>query len=293
LWDDLVAADPERAECKKELALALVAFGELLESTAQDDEADRAFDRALQLAEDLCRGGRLDRARMWNELAIWVLDTVGNRDWARGRAKQALRAFQAEKAIWDEFALQWDDINASAVPRFQSEVLQKIRILRGQTGETAELLRLRPKADDVHRLVARGTALLTVASLECKGKGTVSAKTRAALAEVFQRLERSTRTNPGGLYNLACLYSVLSGLGPLDKALPADQAQREQTEAADRAMAALRRAVNAGSDNLEHMKHDADLDPLRVRTDFQRLLLDPAFPAVPFAPTGPRTGALR
>src|SRR5262249_30052964 len=116
LWEDLVAADPARAECKKELALVLIAFGELLESTAQDDEADRAFDRALQLGEDLCRCGRLDRARTWNDLAIWILDTVGNREWARGRVKQALRAFQAENAIWDEFLLQCDDGNASTVP---------------------------------------------------------------------------------------------------------------------------------------------------------------------------------
>jgi tetratricopeptide (TPR) repeat protein len=287
LWDDLIAGDPDRAECKKELALALVAFGELLESTGQDDKADRAFDRALQLGEDLLRGGRLDRDRMWNDVAIWILDTIGNREESRGRTKEALRAFRAETAIWDEFALQWDHINASTVPRYRSEVSQKIRTLQGEAGEAVEALMLRKKPDDVNRLICRGTALLTTAGLERELGGTVSARTRAALGEVFQRLERSSLTDPSGLYNLACLYSVLSGLSPLDKTLPAERTQREQTEAADRAMAALRRAVAAGWVNAEHLKHDPDLNPLRVRPDLQRLLLDLAFPANPFAPTQP------
>jgi tetratricopeptide (TPR) repeat protein len=282
LWNDLVATDPDRAECQKELAHALVAFGELLEATGQDDEADRAFDRALQFGEELLRGGGLDRDRMWNDVAIWILDTVGNRERSRGRTKEALRACQAQLAIWDEFALQWDRGDAGVVPRYRAEVLQKIRTLQGPAGETVEALMLREKPVDVNWLICRGTALLAAAGHEREVGGTMSALTRAALGEVFQRLERSPPTDPGGLYNLAGLYSDLSRLGPLDKTLPVDQAPREQAEAAARAMAALRRAVDAGWDNMERMKQDPDLDPLRARPDFQGLMLDLAFPADPF-----------
>jgi hypothetical protein len=141
---------------------------------------------------------------------------------------------------------------------------------------------LRKKVDNVYRLICRGTALLTAASLERKVGGTVSAETRAAPGEVFQRWERSNLTDPGGLYNLTCLYSILSGLGPLDKTMPAPQAQREQNAAGDRAMAALRRAVDAGWNDVKQMSRDLDIDPLRARPDFQRPLLDLAFPADPF-----------
>jgi tetratricopeptide (TPR) repeat protein len=283
-WDELIAADPDRAECKKELALTLVAFGELLESTGQDDEADRTFDRALQLGEELLGGGRLDPDRMWNDVALWILDTVGNRERSHRRTEEALRAFQVEKAIFDELAPQFRDHHEGrSLQRYQYEVFQKIRTLRGQAGETAEALMLREKPEDSHRLIARATALLAAARHEREVDGTVSAKTRAALGEVFQRLERSTITDPGGLYNLACLYSALSGLRPLGKALPADRTQREQTEAADRAMTALRRAVAAGWKNAAHMRHDSDLHALRSRMDFQVLLLDLEFPADPFA----------
>jgi hypothetical protein len=47
-------------------------------------------------------------------------------------------------------------------------------------------------------------------------------------------------------------------------------------------MAALRRAVAAGFDNVGHMRRDPDLDPLRPRRDFRELLMDLTFPADPF-----------
>jgi serine/threonine-protein kinase len=52
---------------------------------------------------------------------------------------------------------------------------------------------------------------------------------------------------------------------------------------ADRAMAALGRAVAAGYHDLAQMQRDRDLDPLRGRDDFRLLMLDLAFPADPFA----------
>ena len=42
--------------------------------------------------------------------------------------------------------------------------------------------------------------------------------------------------------------------------------------AAQRAVALLRRAVQAGYNDAAHMKQDPDLNPLRQRDDFQKLL---------------------
>src|SRR5262249_21207037 len=146
--------------------------------------------------------GRLDPDRMWNDVALWILDTVGNRERSHRRTEEALRAFQVEKAIFDELAPQFRDHHEGrSLQRYQYEVFQKIRTLRGQAGETAEALMLREKPEDPHRLIARATALLAAASHERGVGGAVSPETRAALGEVFQRLERSTITDPGGLYN--------------------------------------------------------------------------------------------
>jgi hypothetical protein len=120
---------------------------------------------------------------------------------------------------------------------------------------------LRKKVDNVQWLICRGTALLTGASLEREVGGMVSAKTLAAFGEVLQRLERSNLTNPGGLYNLACLCSTQSGQGPLVRTMPAPQAQREENVKGDRAMAALRRAVDAGWNDLKQTSRDLGIDP--------------------------------
>ena len=61
---------------------------------------------------------------------------------------------------------------------------------------------------------------------------------------------------------------------------PAEQAEAEDD--ADRAMAALLRAVAAGYANVPLIRRDVDLDPLRSRRDFRELLMDLSFPADPF-----------
>jgi hypothetical protein len=75
------------------------------------------------------------------------------------------------------------------------------------------------------------------------------------------------------LYNLACTESLISGLA----------IGSERDAYAVRAMATLRRAVAEGFRDLNTLRKDEDLDPLRSRPDFQALLLDLAFPDEPFA----------
>jgi eukaryotic-like serine/threonine-protein kinase len=81
-----------------------------------------------------------------------------------------------------------------------------------------------------------------------------------ALSEVAE-LTRSSQWNAAQWYSFACVYAVASGKTP-DK----------KTEYGDRAMLLLQTAVNAGFKNTAHMKEDTDLDSLRDREDFQKLV---------------------
>src|SRR5262249_27933348 len=103
--------------------------------------------------------------------------------------------------------------------------------------------------------------------------------------EIFQEarriLEKVPNLDARGLYNLACAYVQLGELSvpsepPVTPAGPMTWA--------DRAVQALRRAVDAGLADARHTRQDPDLRPLRPRADFQNLLRDLAFPADPFAP---------
>jgi tetratricopeptide (TPR) repeat protein len=92
-----------------------------------------------------------------------------------------------------------------------------------------------------------------------------------ATAEMWERLNR---TDAGSLYNAACYRAVTAAVVRVDPKPAGTDATRLATEEADRAMAWLRKAVAAGFMNVEHMKQDNDLDALRQREDFKRLLAE-------------------
>jgi hypothetical protein len=83
-----------------------------------------------------------------------------------------------------------------------------------------------------------------------------------AVADVAE-VTKSDRWSAGQWYDFACVYAVAGG-----------KAEGKNQEYADRAMDLLHKAVKAGYKNAAHMARDADLDPLRDRDDFKKLLAD-------------------
>jgi tetratricopeptide (TPR) repeat protein len=84
-----------------------------------------------------------------------------------------------------------------------------------------------------------------------------------ATAEIWEDLKR---TDAEGLYAAAGMRAVAAALHAR-----ANQ-QAEDTEDADRAMTWLTRAVAAGFNDRDRMEEDNDLDSLRTRTDFRKLV---------------------
>jgi tetratricopeptide (TPR) repeat protein len=89
-----------------------------------------------------------------------------------------------------------------------------------------------------------------------------------ALAEM---LEKRQPTDADSLVNAACCRAMTASL----QAKANDEgAARLAREEADKAMVWLHKAVAAGWTNAAHMRKDTDLDFLRDREDFQKLLAD-------------------
>jgi serine/threonine-protein kinase len=78
-----------------------------------------------------------------------------------------------------------------------------------------------------------------------------------------EELLKAESLNSDALYDIACVFSLASA-----KSTDSVQAERY----AGRAVSVLREAVAKGYANIEHMKQDTDLNPLRQREDFQKLL---------------------
>ncbi len=88
-----------------------------------------------------------------------------------------------------------------------------------------------------------------------------------ATAEMWEKLKG---TDAGSLYHAACFRAVAAA------ALRAgDQAEATAKAAeADRAMGWLKQSVAAGYNDAAHMAKDKDLDPLRDREDFKKLVAE-------------------
>jgi serine/threonine-protein kinase len=99
--------------------------------------------------------------------------------------------------------------------------------------------------------------------------------------ELARALHERLPAEPIMLYNLACINSRLCVLAASE--LTGEAARARGDAYADKAIAALRRAVAAGYRQIKVIRKDPDLAPLRTRGDFQQILLDAVFPDDPFA----------
>jgi serine/threonine-protein kinase len=81
--------------------------------------------------------------------------------------------------------------------------------------------------------------------------------------------------NALGLYNLGCVYALLApAIGKNLVNADAVECQKRADDCAARAMDALRQAMAKGYGNLQLMHTDHDLDSLRSRDDFKKLVTE-------------------
>ena len=95
----------------------------------------------------------------------------------------------------------------------------------------------------------------------------------AAAVAASQLLEAAVDP-PNDAYKVACFLALCVPLAEKDKQL-SDVKRKELAQSyGDKAMAALRQAIQNGFKDAAHMKKDTDLDALRGREDFKKLLGD-------------------
>jgi serine/threonine-protein kinase len=98
-------------------------------------------------------------------------------------------------------------------------------------------------------------------------------KDHAGAAEVAESVEQALHT-PDAVYDLARQYAYRVLLAQEDPKLAGSGRKEVARKYGDRAVAALRRAVQYGYRDLANLKKESVFDPLRGRADFQKLLAD-------------------
>jgi tetratricopeptide (TPR) repeat protein len=97
-------------------------------------------------------------------------------------------------------------------------------------------------------------------------------KDAAGCRQTAAMWEKLKRTDLDSLYKAACFRAVTAAV--LRAANKSASAANQADAEADRAMAWLKQAVVAGYKDAAHIKKDNDLDSLRAREDFKKLVAD-------------------
>jgi len=149
--------------------------------------------------------------------------------------------------------------------------------LRSMWGVAANLVALErgaeavPVIDDcVERAAGKAVdpRLLTVVA-DLRLRHFEKAKDAAGCRQTAEMWEKLNRTDSDSLYIAACYRAVTAAVIKLTPGAPAARLANEQ---ADGAMDRLKKAVAAGYKDIAHMANDKDLDALRDRGDFKKLI---------------------
>jgi hypothetical protein len=97
---------------------------------------------------------------------------------------------------------------------------------------------------------------------------------QAGAVQAAERLRDLGWNQATEAYYAACAMALCIPVVNQDESLSPEQRQQQASFYADQAMALLRQAVTQGYVDAGHMKKDTNLEPLRQRADFQKLLAE-------------------
>jgi serine/threonine protein kinase/tetratricopeptide (TPR) repeat protein len=268
IWEKLAAAFPTVPDYRQGLATSHDHLGNVLSGQGKNDEAEAAYRQALDIKEQLvadfpnvpvhglslggacCNFGILMQETSQPEAALaWFQKAISRLEAVLVEEPQLVQAREFLCNSHSARAQALDDLDRHAEAARDWE-----RALELDDGGDREFLRLH----------------LAESRLRWFREEKDVAGCLAAVAE-YESLEP---TGAAGLYNAACLRAICAAVIPRDPKKPTADAAQVAMEQADLAMAWLHRAVAAGFNDAEHITQDSDLDALRGREDFKKLLAE-------------------
>jgi serine/threonine-protein kinase len=267
---------PNRPDFRLEAAQGENNLGNLLFHSKRPKEAEAAYRAALavfkQLAAEFPTRPDYRRAAAISHMTLGIL--LCN----TGRLNEAEAPYRAALVLQERLARDFP-----AVPDYQKDLANTLdgfgvlaitqrRYADGYARLAQALppiqkaLRANPR-HPVYRAVFRDIRLaLAEARL---GMGQHAAATAAA--EEMLRIGYDPVNDP---YSAACIVVRCIALAQKDAKLADDKRRDRVRGYTERAMALLRQAVAKGYRDAAHLKRDKDLDPIRSRPDFQKLLAE-------------------
>ena len=286
----LAEDNPTTIEFQRLLGSSYLSLGRFLQISGKEDQALTAMSQALVIKQRIADVDptvtffQFDLAQTQRTIGILLKE--------QGHLGDALNSFNASLAIFQRLS----DSNPKIVE-------YSIELANSQT-EIAEILLRRKRPSEALSLFQTALAILdklsktqSASDAVLEGYVVSALKGLGATQEAMGQTANAVRswksalkadeslqaTDYETLNFLAGCHARLGGIaGKPDSGVTLAEGATEL----DKAMVVLRKAVAAGYRQVDVMKRDPDLDPLRGRPDFQALMMDLAFPSNPFAPEG-------
>jgi serine/threonine-protein kinase len=271
LEENLVHERPDVPSYRSDLANTCSNLGSLLRALDRAPEAETQYRRALELQEVLVRDHPAVSAYR-TELGR-TLNNLGRLQHVTGHPQDAIVTHQRAIALREDLVRQNpDDWEARSLLASSLDNLGLSLVEVGQPGEAVTTLR-RALAE-LNASLPASTYVQQVRNLAMQDLALALRKAGRVEESAEVVLDRMSRCgeDPRELYNAACELALCVPLA----------SGTDATRFADEAMSALRRAVRVGFRNALHAKNDPDLESLRVRPDFQMLIMDLSLPDHPF-----------
>ena len=277
IWEKLDRQNPGDLEVQDGLAATSLNLGWVFTLRDRPAQGLAAYERVLAIREKLSRENPMvvqyqsELARVLTQLGS-VYQTLDQPAKARQSHSQALAL--REKLVADNPAtplqvdLAWSYTQSANQEIATGRVDEASRHYQQALGLASKLLATN----------AADNQVLYIVSASHGGKGRVHGK-QGRPAEALKSLQEALATRakiPSShlsvLYDRACWLALCSSVvGQRKSSLTATElAEREKY--GNQAMDALRQAINAGQFSLHDLRTDADLDALRARGDFEKLL---------------------
>ena len=262
------------AEHQSLLARTQFYLGQLCISQGWYDQAETALKEAVRVHTALVRGQPAAPPEDWQALGR-SLAVLGNTYTRTSRADKAEEPQQQALEIFQRLAREHDQVPEYAYDLGRCHY--ELGLTADRAGQLGAALARYDKAIEIMKNVLnQGYAAAHPGLRNARTERATTLAREGSYIQAAEEAEALAREEGDSIhvYNVACIYSNASAAAGRDSKLSPAERARLETRYADQAMTSLRRAIAQGYGRPDAIKKDADLDPLRTRDDFRKLIAE-------------------
>jgi serine/threonine-protein kinase len=277
IWEKLDQEHPGDQEVQNGLAATVGNIGWLLSLRDRSSEALAAYERALAVREKMARDN--PKVGQYQAELARILTSLGSLHQTLDQLAKARQYHSQAVAIREKLVADNPAANLQLDLSWSYTQFGNLEIATGRVDEASRLYR--QSLDLATKLMATNPAnnqLAYILAASQGGMGRVHrkqgrpAEALQSLQEALASLAKIPSSHLNVLYDRACWLALCSSVIGQGKPSPTPIERAEREKCSDQAMEALRQAVIAGQFSLHDLRNDTDLDALRSREDFKKLL---------------------